>query len=62
MENQSGRSGIALLVWGIILLLVALLVVGLLSGGWVIISKSLRAPVELGAGDARRRSPSNARR
>jgi hypothetical protein len=27
-------------VWGIILLLVALLVVGLLSGGWVMTSKS----------------------
>ena len=40
MENQSGRPRIALLVWGIILLLVVLLVVGLLSGGWVITSKS----------------------
>lgn len=40
MQDQSGRSRIALLMWGIVLLLVALLVVGLLSGGWVITSKS----------------------
>jgi hypothetical protein len=40
MENQSGRSRIATLIWGVIGLLVVLLVVGLLSGGWVITSKS----------------------
>jgi hypothetical protein len=40
MENQSGRSRIGLLISGVILLLVVLLVVGLLSGGWVITSKS----------------------
>jgi len=40
MESQSGRSRIALLVWGVVLVLVGLLVVGLLSGGWVITSKS----------------------
>jgi hypothetical protein len=40
MENQSGRSRIALLVWGVILLLVLLLVVGLVSGGWVPTTKS----------------------
>jgi hypothetical protein len=40
MANQSGRSRIALVLWGVVLLLVLLLVVGLVSGGWVITSKS----------------------
>lgn len=40
MESQSGRSRIALLVGGVILLLVLLLVVGLVSGGWVPTTKS----------------------
>jgi hypothetical protein len=40
MEDQSGRSRIALLVWGIVLLLVALLAIGLVSGGWVITGKA----------------------
>jgi hypothetical protein len=40
MANESGRSRIALLAWGIILLLALLLVVGLVSGGWVIATKS----------------------
>lgn len=40
MQNQGGRSRVALLVWGVVLLLAVLLVVGLLSGGWVITSRS----------------------
>jgi hypothetical protein len=38
--DQSGRSRIALVIWGVILLLVVGLVIGLLSGGWVISTKS----------------------
>jgi hypothetical protein len=40
MTNQSGRSRIALALWGVVLLLVLLLVVGLVSGGWVITSET----------------------
>ena len=40
MDSQSGRSRIVLIVWGVVLALALLLVVGLLSGGWVITSKS----------------------
>jgi Ni/Fe-hydrogenase subunit HybB-like protein len=40
MANESGRSRIALALWGVVILLVLLLVVGLVSGGWVISSKS----------------------
>jgi hypothetical protein len=38
--DQSGRSRIALVIWGVILVLVVGLVVGLLSGGWVISTKA----------------------
>ena len=40
MENQSGRSRIALVLWGVVLLLALLLVWGLASGGWVITTKA----------------------
>jgi hypothetical protein len=40
MENQSGRSRIGLLLLGVVVLLVVGLGIGLVSGGWVITSKS----------------------
>jgi hypothetical protein len=38
--DQSGRSRITVVIWGVILLLVVGLVIGLLSGGWVISTKA----------------------
>lgn len=40
MGNEAGRSRVALVLWGVVLLLALLLVVGLVSGGWVISSKA----------------------
>jgi hypothetical protein len=40
MENQDGRSRIGLVVLGVVLLIVVGLGIGLVSGGWVITSKS----------------------
>jgi Ni/Fe-hydrogenase subunit HybB-like protein len=40
MGNESGRSRVALVVWGVILLLVLALAIGLVSGGWVLSTKT----------------------